>query len=356
MKLDRRTFLGGTLGTAAGGLLMTPTLPAWSQSAGPNEAYFAKLYEDAKKEGEVNWYIAHWTTEMAEAVAKAFGETYPGVKCNVVRATSQVIYQRLTQDLKAQVSNCDVFSSADNGQYVTLKQQKHLLAYEPKNLAFCVPLLQDYDPAHFITITDANPTILAYNTKLVPAAEAPTKWTDFLDPKWMGQVALAHPGYSGAMGAWTVAMNNLYGWDFFEKLAKNKPFVGRSLADPPVTIASGERKIGMSTMGSAVSMQARGNTIAPAYPADGAIMNVGPTSIIANTKHPNAARLFIEFMLGKKTAEIVTAEGTIPVRTDVKPKYGVQPLGEMKGIKSDPVELAAKVPELIEKWRDTFGV
>ena len=54
------------------------------------------------------------------------------MKCNVVRATGQVLYQRLTQDMKAKVANCDVFSSTDLGQYVTLRQQKLLLPFKPQ--------------------------------------------------------------------------------------------------------------------------------------------------------------------------------------------------------------------------------
>lgn len=71
-----------------------------------------------------------------------------------------------------------------------------------------------------------------FNPTLVAPSDAPKKWTDLCDPKWMEQVALAHPGFSGAAGAWVVAMNNLYGWEFFEKLKANKPFVSRSLLDP----------------------------------------------------------------------------------------------------------------------------
>ena len=360
MPIDRRTFLrasavaglGAGLGAGADTLVATRS----HAQADPRAAYFAELYAAAKKEGELTWYIAHWGTDLAERVATAFGEAYPGVKANVVRATSQVIYQRLTQDMKAKVANCDVFSSADNGQYVTLRSQNKLVAWEAKNLADCAPVLRDIDPAHFITITDANPTVLAYNTTLVSAADAPKKWTDFLDTKWIGQIAVPHPGFSGAMGAWTVAMNNLYGWEFFEKLHKNKPFITRSLVDPPMTIGRGERKIGMSTLATAVNMKSRGEPIAPAYPEDGAMLNIGPTSIIAGAPHPNAARLFIEYLLSKPGGEFAAAEFLIPVRNDVTPKEGIPPLGTLKGIKSDPVEIAAKLPDLIEKWRDTFGV
>jgi iron(III) transport system substrate-binding protein len=346
-QINRRLFLGISAGAFVGS-------SAWSQS--DNKAYFDDLFAQAKKEGELTWYIAHWGTDLANKVANAFTEAYPGVKVNVVRATSQVIYQRLTQDMKARVANCDVFSSADNGQYVTLKADNKLIAFEPKNLASSAPVLRDFDPQHFTTITDANPTVLCYNTKLVSESEAPKRWTDLLDPKWSGQIAVPHPGFSGAMGAWTVAMTNLYGWQFFEKLHKNKPFVARSLVDPPVTIGSGERKIGLSTVATAVGMKSRGQPIAPSYPEDGAMLNVGPTAIIAGAKHPNAARLFIEYLLSKPAGDFAAEEFLVPIRTDVKPVAGVPALGGLKGIKSDPIEISQKLPDLIEKWRDTFGV
>ena len=123
MGVDRRTFL------QSGALLASIPLVARTAFAEttPSDPYFADLYEKAKKDGEVTWYIGHWRTETAERVGRAFTEQYPGVKCNVVRATGQVLYQRLTQDMRAKVANCDVFSSTDLGQYVTLRQQKLLL-------------------------------------------------------------------------------------------------------------------------------------------------------------------------------------------------------------------------------------
>ena len=351
MQIDRRSLFA--ISVAAGALW---TSRGFAQSDADTKAYFEKLHAAAKAEGEVTWYIAHWGTDLAQKVATAFEQAWPGVKVNVVRATSQVIYQRLTQDMKAQVANCDVFGSADNGQYVTLKADKKLMAFEPKNLVACAPVLRDFDPTHFVTITDANPTVMAYNTNLVKAADAPKKWTDLLDTKWMGQVAVPHPGFSGAMGAFVVAMTNLYGWEFFEKLHKNKPHVARSLVDPPVTIGTGERKVGLSTAATAIGMKERGQPIMPVFPEDGAMLNVGPTSIMATAKHPNAAKLFLEFLLSKPAGDFTASEFLVPVRSDVTPVAGVPALGTLKGIKSDPVEISQKLPDLIEKWRDTFGV
>src|SRR5690242_8952638 len=110
--LDRRTLLTTSLMAGA-----ATALPYRSRAADENGSYFADLYKKARNEGELTWYIAHWRVEIAERVAKRFTELYPPIKCNVVRATGQVIYQRLSQDLKAKVANCDVFSSTDLGQY-----------------------------------------------------------------------------------------------------------------------------------------------------------------------------------------------------------------------------------------------
>jgi iron(III) transport system substrate-binding protein len=352
MSVNRRTFL-----RTGAALVSTPligrTAFAQGSTAGP---YFADLHEKAKKEGEVTWYIGHWRTETAERVGNLFTELYAGVKCNVVRATGQVLYQRLNQDMKAKVANCDVFSSTDLGQYVTLRQQKLLLPFKPKRLDECEPLARDFDPTNQITITDANTTVMCFNTNLVKAEEAPKRWTDLLDPKWMNQVAVAHPGFSGAMGGWVVAMNNLYGWQFFEKLKANKAFVGRSLVDPPTSIGSGERKVGIGPGNLTLSMEARGTPLKTVYPEDGTIIGFSPTSIMAASVRPNAAKLFVEFLLGKECQQLSGQEYTTPTRLDVQPQPGVVRLGERKGLTRDPEQLNKELPDLIEKWRDTFGV
>jgi iron(III) transport system substrate-binding protein len=347
MTLNRRTLI-----LAAGATLAAPAV----LRADDNTAYFADLYDKAKKEGELTWYIAHWRVEIAERVAKKFSEVYPGIKCNVVRATGQVIYQRLSQDIKAKVANCDVFSSTDLGQYVSLKAAKQLMPFVPKNLADCSPLIAKFDPDAAYTITDANTTVMCYNGDLVKADEAPKKWTDLIDPKWRNQVAVAHPGFSGAMGGWVLSMTNLYGWEFFEKLKANRPHIGRSLGDPPVTVASGERKVGIATGASAFGFAARGTSLKGVYPEDGAIIGFAPTGIPAATVHPNAAKLFVEFLLSRESAAITQSEYTVPVRNDVTPAPGIHKLGTLKGIVKTPTEMNEKLPEMIEKWRDTFGV
>jgi iron(III) transport system substrate-binding protein len=347
--IDRRAFLGASAFAASAPFSI-------STARAQDAAYFADLHEKAKKEGEISWYLTHWRTETAERVGNLFMQTFPGVRCNVVRSTGQVLFQRLIQEFKARVPVCDVYSSSELGQYVILKKEKRLTCFTPKNQVHCLPAARDYDPDHDFTITDANTTVMAYNRDIVTAAEAPKNWTDLIDPKWKNQVAVCHPGFSGSGGGWAVTMEKLYGWSFFEKLKANAPLVTRSIIDTVNVMATGERKIGIGPGSLTVNQAAAGRPIETVYPSDGTILGFGPSGILSTSPHPNAAKLFVEFLLSREVVEIAAAEYNIPVRADVEPKPGIAKLGTMKGLNKSPEELSEKLPELIEKWRDTFGV
>ena len=141
MSFSRRKFLG----LGVGALAVSPLVLSRG-FAQDKAALLTDLYDKAKQEGELTWYIGHWRTETAERVGAAFTSAYPGMKCNVVRATGQGLYQRLNQDMRAKVANCDVFSSTDLGQYVSLREQKALMAYKPIRLDECEPAARDFDP------------------------------------------------------------------------------------------------------------------------------------------------------------------------------------------------------------------
>ena len=165
------------------------------------------LHEAAKKEKEFTWYTAHYNSESAAALCQGFEKKYPGVKCNYIRTTAQVAYQRLAQDQKAGIAQCTVISSTDQSHYTKMKQDGWLLPYKPKNLSELVDAFRSFnDPDGLFTATAAGLVLLTYNTSVVSPAEAPRKWTDLADPKWKGKVSIGHPGFSGYVGTWVVQM------------------------------------------------------------------------------------------------------------------------------------------------------
>jgi iron(III) transport system substrate-binding protein len=328
---------------------------AASAMAAEMTALEKQLYEAAKKEGKLTWYSAQYSTKQSEDHAQEFSKRYPGVTVDVIRTTGQVAYARLTQDLRARAAQCDIFSGTDIGHYVTLKKNKQLLKFVPENHAKLRPAYKNLDPDGYYFTTSANPTVMIYNTNLVKKEDAPKNWTDLTDPKWTNKVAVAHPGFSGSMGSWTVLMAKLYGWEFFDKLKKVNPLVGRSLLDPPTILNAGERAVGISSMTTATKLVLDGNPIVIVYPTDGVKLTLSATGIPANAPHPNAAKLFANYLLSAENSVTLVKWGGQPLHADVAPPKGVLSIDEMKVAPLSEEEVVAKVPDAIERWRDIFG-
>jgi ABC-type Fe3+ transport system substrate-binding protein len=75
---------------------------------------------------------------------------------------------------------------------------------------------------------------------------------------------------------------------------------------------------------------------------------------MAAAAHPNAGRLFLEFLLGETNARISAEVRRIPVRSGAPDRPG-NPLEGVKTIRLTTAEIVRDMQDCIEQWRDTFG-
>src|SRR3954470_3866114 len=225
-KLTRRRVLAGSA-TA----LVASGFARSAQSAPPAETITPELIAAAKKEAKVAWYTSV-DLALGEKVAKAFEVKYPGVSVKVERSGAERNFQRIGQEYASKIYNCDVVNSSDAAHLIIWKREKLLAAYMPEEAA------PNYRAAHEVPDgmfaswrVPLSPN--AYNTRLVKKEDAPKSFADLLDPKWMGKILKAHPGYSGTIMTATFEMQRDLGWDYLEKLAKQKVMQLQSSADPP---------------------------------------------------------------------------------------------------------------------------
>jgi iron(III) transport system substrate-binding protein len=323
-------------------------------TSGPAHADLKAIEAAAKNEKELTWYVANLDARNAELAGRVFTAKY-GIKVNIVRAPSQTIYQRLAQDLAQGVANADVVSTADVGNHVELKKKKALALYKPENAAKLLPAFRDLDPEGYFYATVASPLIIAYNKDKVKPEEVPQSWADLTNPKWANKLAFGHPAHSGFAGNWAVQVTKLYGKGYLEKLEKLKPQVGRSLFDAVNLVTSGERLVAPVPVGPIMERADKGNPVAIQYPSDGAILVSTPGGVLANAPHPNAARLFMEFLLGPEFGEILAKARYESMRADVKPLPGMKSMSEVKVIRPSLEDATDGIPKVTELWRNVFG-
>ena len=314
-----------------------------------------QIYEAAKKEGQLTWYSGILNQQICDEVGQAFTTKYPGVSVHAIKTTSQVAFQRLLQALQAGEVLSDVFTSTDESHMGYLEGKNLLLKYVPENEKGMSKVLRELDPNGFYHVSWVGIVALVYNKSKISEADAPKDWPDLTNAKWANQIGFGSPNYSGLIGVWTVAMQQKYGWEYIEKLNKQKPLIGRSVDDPITVLNSGERQVAPGNPATAFRSAQRGNPLAVHYPTSGTLIDPSPSAILKGSKHPNAAKLFMEFLAGPEYSKSLAKNFEQPLRDDVPPPPGAKPLSEMKVLSPKLAEIEKDLPKIKEKWRDTFG-
>jgi iron(III) transport system substrate-binding protein len=310
--------------------------------------------EAARKEGKVVWYTSLALTS-SEKVAKLFETAYPGVKVEVHRTGSQRILQRMMQELQAGIKNVDVVHTSDAGHYVLLKEKKLLMRYTPAGVDAFGAGFKDKDGYHYGLRATVN--VIAYNTKALSPAEAPRTWKDLLDPKWRGRLVTAHPGYSGVIATHVLALVHLHGWDYFKALAQNKPMLVQSAVDPSGVVASGERPVAVDGGDyTFYQVKKKGNPVEIVYPKEGVPLVVSPSAITSFAPHPNAARLFTDFIFSREIQQVLAdTEGLYSGHPQVTYPSDKPRLSDLKVLAVDAEELEKRNEEIKTRFVEFFG-
>jgi iron(III) transport system substrate-binding protein len=346
MIISRRAALAGAATILAAGR-------SRAQGTGNSPAIQA-LYDAAKKEGQVGWYSGVLDQPLCDTIGQAFTKRYPGIAVSAVKTTSQVAFQRLTEDLRGGAPQCDVFTSTDVGHMSYLIGKQLLVKFTAQGAAGMAKSLQEFDKQGYFQVTWIGQVVLIYNTAKVSAADSPKDWPDLTNPKWKDKISFGSPNYSGIVGVWSVAMEDKYGWDYFEKLNKLNPLIGRSVDDATTVLNSGERVVAAGNPASALRSAAKGNPLAVNYPPSGMLVDLSPSAIIKGSKNPNAAKLFIEFLASAEYSQILADAFEQPLRDDVPPPKGAKALSEVTFISPTVEQIEKNLPANKQKWRDTF--
>ena len=328
--------------------------PLWISPASVSLAQDAALIQAAKKEGKVVWYTS-LAIPSSTAIAHAFRTKYAGVDVEVHRTGSQRVLQRVMQEAGAGIKNADVIHTSDAGHFVLFKDKGMLMKYIPKGAEIFPAGFKDKDGFYFGM--RATLSVIAYNPKSVAEKDAPKTWKDLLNPKWKGKMVSAHPGYSGIIMTHVLALVNLYGWDYFRELAKNGLHVVQSANDPAGVVASGERPVGANGAEYFYyKTQKQGNPIKIIYPNEGIPLVVSPVAIAKDAPHPNAAKLFSEYIFAKESQQLLAdREGLYTGHPEVTYPADKPKLKDLKLLSVDADELEKKNAEIKKRFVKFFG-
>ncbi|HET7679592.1 MAG TPA: extracellular solute-binding protein [Xanthobacteraceae bacterium] len=322
--MKKQLVLALTLAFFAAGTLAQ----SWAQSAAPG---WDRLVADAKKEGKVV-IIAPSDPQVREAIPAAFKAKY-GITVEYLGGRSSDMAARLRTERASGIYTIDVALSGTLTMASIFHSEKML---DPLRPALIDPEVTDgskwkagklwfIDPEdkYILRIFNTRTPMFYLNTNYVKPEEIQTA-QDLLNPKFQGKIVTSDPTLPGIGSSDSARFYIQYGEDFVKKLyidqktvlSRDRRQIGDGVARGAWPIAMGAEDEEM------VKLQKEGFPIHRVYSLKGMSDIVSPSEghvgLFNNAPHPNAARLFVNWIASKEGLEIYARNrGCSPTRNDI---------------------------------------
>lgn len=274
--------------------------------------------EATKVESELMWYTTMALDDSSVLVNK-FNREHPAISVKLFRANNSKILERILAESRAKSAIADVVSAGALPIGV-LKERGALAKYISSESAAFPSGARDADG--FWTDIYVNTFNLVYNTTMVSAKDAPKSYAALLDSRWKGNIGLDDTDYEW-FGNMLQIMGEERGLAYMRKLAALKTTMRAGHSLIATLVAAGEFAIYPDGYPRRVEvLRQRGARTIDWLWLEPAIAELHPTAIMSNAPHPNAARVFTDYLLSLEGQQLIGVQfGRVPSRKGVKLKY-----------------------------------
>lgn len=345
-QISRRSLLAAMAGVPAAAVLAacggsgsnTPK-PLATNSAASLDDLYAQIYPAAKAEGQVAWYTSA-LQDAADAFKKAFETKFPGVSVQITRGNVSQTLTKLSQELTAHSPTADLLGLSSPGQAAQFLSSGYVVPYKvfdydkyPDTSKGDADLFEVYDK---FTPYGA----FVFNTNRISMADVPTSRAALAQlpvAQWTGKFVM------NDIRTWPYVLNYVLwqqtnGDAMVQAIGKFKPVMSEMSQVISDGISSGQYTISpIFNMQSYINLKASGAPIDFVVPSEGIWMQPGSHFVVNGAPHPNAAKLFMEYIYSQEGQKAWSAPGYVPGRPDVDGPDGV---AWVKDAKVVPIDFA----------------
>ena len=334
-----RTAVGAAIALVAG--IAAAQVPAGYP------ATYADTIAAAKKEGKV---VVYSTTDTAAAnfLIKDFQVLYPGISVEYNDMNSTEVYNRFISEKAANAGSADVLWSSSMDLQIKLANDGGALAYASPEIAH-LPTWAVWKNEAFGTTYE--PLSIVYNKRLLSGDEIPQSHADLLrvfttkTEKLKGKVTTYDIEKSG-VGFMLITQDSKYNaqfWDMVKALGVVGPRVQSSAGTMMERISSGENLLGFNIFNSYAALRAKKDpSIGIVIPKDYALVMSRVTFISKTAKNPNAAKLWLDYILSKRGQTIIANQSELgSIRSDVEGEMTAAGYGKLLGAAAKPIPVSA---------------
>ena len=309
-------------------------------------AEYAKVIEAAKKEGKV---LVSATTDAVAAnpLIKGFQALYPGVSVEYADLNSTELYNRFISEAAAGTGTSDVLWSSAMDLQVKLAADGYAMTYASPEIPALPKWAVWQNQAYGTTY---EPITFVYNKRLVPADDVPqdhaalAKLLAAKPDAYKGKITAYDPERSGVGYLFvTEDVANWPGaWDLFKAFGKAGIKLYTSAGAMMERVTSGEHTIAYGIFGSyALGRSKKDANLGIVMPKDYTLVTSRVAFIPKAAKSPNAAKLFLDYLLSKRAQTIAAGPAELySLRQDVEGEATIKRVEQQIGDKARPVPIS----------------
>lgn len=318
--------------------------------------------EAAEEEGEVLLYTNAEDQQIAP-VKKAFEKAFPEITLRSLSLDDAEMFQRYQTEVASGSATADVVMNSSALAFMDFVEGGNIEDYEDPN----EPNLPDYAVlAPGVYAVSEDPVIAVFNKALLPEDKQPTTMAELAEmaPALDGKIATTDIGNSVQFGA-TASFVERYGEDGWKTLETIGAHAGvESNNGPLVTkLAQGQYAANFFVAGSVRAFITGdvAKVVNFRYLEDGTPLQPRAVGVTAEAPHPNAAKVFVNWLLSVEGQEAACAGGFTPYRDGVTCDFGLPQVVAAVGgednlmIGTFDSALADQRDEIESRWNEAFG-
>ncbi len=272
------------------------------------------LIDGAKKEGKLVLY-ATMDLPHTMAVIREFFAAYPFLDLEFHPLESETLVKRVQDEARSGISNCDVLLGG-GGVLQPLLDDKLIVSYHSPQRKAVSRALNDsegYWTGYYI-----NPIVLGYSTALIKEGEIPRSFESLLAPRWKdSRIAIDSTAYGLVHG-----LGSTWGDEkaiaYLKGLAEQRPVMAKASIAAVDWLHIG--KVSVVIARAPVISSYKDNFGSPInwIFLDPTVAQIETVMLSRQSLRPNAARLFVNFILSWQGQSAFSAIQQIPVRRDME--------------------------------------
>jgi iron(III) transport system substrate-binding protein len=296
-------------------------------------------------------------TSMKESliggIVEGFKKQNPGIDVDYQSAGAGKLMAKIAAERQSGKILADIIWTSEVPDFYNMKQEGILEQYKTPIFKEILNPFEDYDG--YFTAARLGTLGIAINTDKIKTP--PAQWADLFKPEYKKAFGIADPALSGTAYMSVALLEKQFGWEFFDKLYGNQARIGKGSGQVVDDTASGELAASLAVDYITYDKIKKGAHIALYYPPE-LLIAPSPVAIMKGSANIDAAKKFVDYLLGKEAQTLIANEGTLSVRPDVKSpeKLKLPDAAEAlkRSIKIDYVKMMASKETTIKKFTDTL--